>query len=239
MDDKNYYEAVAEEANLWEVGKRDNRYYQDMIRFDRILQLLPKTSQKILDLGCGDGYLSYLMAKEKHQVTALDLSQNRLEKFKDLAAEFGIEQKIGDVKNTGLPDDTYQLIICSEVLEHIEEYEKLLEEAFRILKPGGQLIVSVPHDEPRKIITCPHCLKQFYRNGHINRFSRQSLSESLQEHGFQILKKKVIRSKILNQFQYHLKLKYSLLLKFWDSVLSFLFPKYTFYLIFVAQKPNL
>ncbi len=239
MDEKNYYEAVSEEANLWEVGKRDNRYYQDMIRFDHILKLLPRTSQKILDLGCGDGYLSYLMAKEKHQVTAFDLSQNRLEKFKDLAQEYGIEQKIGDVKNTGLPDDTYDFIICSEVLEHIAEYEKVLQEAFRILKPDGQFIVSVPHDEPRKIITCPHCLKQFYRNGHINRFTRQNLQESLKEHHFDVLKINAIRSKILNQFQYHLKLKYGPLLKFWDSLLSFIFKKYTFYLIVVAQKPGL
>lgn len=239
MDEKNYYEAVAEEANLWEVDKRDNRYYQDMIRFDRILQLLPDESQKILDLGCGDGYLSYLMARAKHQVTAFDLSINRLEKFKNIATEYAIEQQIGDVKSTGFPENTFDIIICSEVIEHIDEYEKVLQEAYRILKPEGQFIVSVPHDEPRKIITCPHCLKQFYRNGHINRFTRQNLPEALQEHQFQVLKIKTIRSKVLNQFQYHLKLKYGVLLKFWDRMLSFLFPKYTFYLIIVAQKPTL
>jgi 2-polyprenyl-3-methyl-5-hydroxy-6-metoxy-1,4-benzoquinol methylase len=238
LDEKNYYEAVSEEANLWEVDKRENRYYQDMIRFDRILQLLPKKSQKILDLGCGDGYLSYLMARAKHQVTAFDLSQNRLDKFKNLAEENGIKQVIGDAKNTSFPDNVFDLIICSEVIEHIEGFEAVLQEAWRILQPSGQIIISVPHDEPRKIITCPHCLKQFYRNGHVNRFTRQNLPEALQEHHFQVLKVKAIRSKMLNQIQYHLKLKYGPLLKFWDSLLSFIFPKYTIYLIVMAQKPD-
>ena len=239
MDEKQYYESVAEDINLWELDSRHNRYFQDMIRYDAILKIMPKSRQRVLDLGCGDGYLSYLMAKLGHQVTSpIDLSQNRLDKFKEIASEFGIEQKIGNVKATDLPDQSFDLIVSSEVLEHITGYDDVLREAHRLLKTGGWFIVSVPHDEPLKQFVCPHCLKPFFRDGHVNRFNRHNLPQALQSHGFEVSKIRVLRSKILNQFQYHLKLKYGLLVKFIDRILSGLLPKYTFYLLIVARKPS-
>lgn len=237
MDGKKYYESVAGEINLWNLDDRHNRYYQDMIRYDSILKFIPKQPQKILDLGCGDGYLSYLMAKNGHKLTSLDLSQTRLDKFKQIADEFDIEQKIGDVKHTGLPGQTFDLIVSSEVIEHIEGYEEVLIEAYRLLKIDGLFIVSVPHNEPLKKYICPHCLKPFYRDGHVNRFNRTNLVKSLKKYKFEVLKIKLARSKILNQLQFHLKLKYGLIIRIIDRVLSTLFQKYTLYLLIVARKP--
>lgn len=237
MEEQKYYESVAEELNLWTLSKRHNRYFQDMIRYDRILKNLPKQPQKILDLGCGDGYLSFLMAQQGHQVVSLDLSLNRLKKFRDIAREYGIEQKIGDVKQTGLKDQSFDVIVTSEVLEHIEGYPAVLLEAARLLKANGVLIITVPHDEPQKLLTCPHCLKQFYRDGHVNRFNRENLKNALIKQKYDVLQTTVFRSKILNQMQYHLKLKYGTLIKLMDSILSAIFPKRTLYLMLIARKP--
>ncbi|MBN1348405.1 class I SAM-dependent methyltransferase [candidate division KSB1 bacterium] len=238
MDQKKYYESVAQELNLWSLDKRQNRYFQDMIRYDNILKLIPRQRLTILDLGCGDGYLSYLMAQKGHRVTSLDLSQARLDKFRQIAEDFGITQKTGDIKHTGIDEQTFDLIVSSEVLEHIEGYEEAIIEAYRLLKPGGLFIVSVPHDEPLKQFICPHCLKSFYRDGHVNRFNRVNLPQALAEQGLEIEKIKTVRSKILNQLQYHLKLKYGSIVKLLDRFLVGLLPRYTFYLITVARKPR-
>ena len=238
MSEQQFYESVAGEINLWELDRRQNRYFQDMIRYDNILKLIPPKPLKILDLGCGDGYLSYLLAGEGHQVTALDLSPTRLEKFKTVAQQYGIEQIIGDVKQTGLPSQNFDLIVSSEVLEHITGYQEVILEARRLLKTNGLLIVTVPHDEPTKILTCPHCLKKFYRDGHVNRFNRINLPAALTEEALQVVKVTVARSKILNQLQYHLKLKYGAALKLTDRLLCALFPRQTLYLIVVARKSN-
>lgn len=49
-----------------------------------------------------------------------------------------------DIQNTGLPDQSWDIIICNHVLEHVEDFRKALKELFRILKPGGHLICSFP-----------------------------------------------------------------------------------------------
>ena len=237
MNEQKYYEAVADEINLWNLDKRHNRYYQDMIRYDNIRKLIPDKSLCILDLGCGDGFLSFFLAQKQHRITSLDISQNRLDKFKQVSEKFNIKRVLGDVKNTGLPSQFFDIVVSSEVLEHIEGYEEVIREAWRLLKKNGLFIITVPNNEPTKIITCPYCLKSFYRDGHINRFNRANLPESLQKYNFQISRIKVLRSKILNQVQYHLKLKYGCAIKSLDRLLSFLFPKYTFYLLVVARKP--
>ena len=49
------------------------------------------------------------------------------------------------IENTGLPDENFDLDICTQVLEHVDNPNAALEEIFRILKPEGHLIISVPH----------------------------------------------------------------------------------------------
>ena len=138
----------------------------------------------------------------------------------------------------GLKREQFDLVVSSEVLEHIPGYEKLLREAWRVLEPGGTFIATVPNNELIVSFTCPHCLKKIYRNDHINQFDRARLTSDLKQAGFEIERAVVLRSKILNQFQYHLKLKYGPFIKFIDRILSGLFPKYTFYLLVIARKPS-
>lgn len=236
-DQKEYYEEVAKATNLWELDKRDNRFYMDMMRFDGLLELMPKKAHKVLDLGCGDGYLSWLLAQTGHAVTALDLSQNRLTKFNELANEYKITQAIGDVRKTGLATASFDVVICSEVIEHIPDYERVVAEAFRVLQPGGLALFSVPNNETLKVLTCPHCLKPFNRNGHLHSFNTENLPPIFEKIGFQKITAKRVRSKIMNQIQYHTHMKYGGMLKFFDGLLARLFPTYNFYLIIAAWKP--
>lgn len=51
-----------------------------------------------------------------------------------------------DIQNTGLPDDTYDIIFCNHVLEHVDDFRRALREQYRILKPGGLFVCSFPMD---------------------------------------------------------------------------------------------
>lgn len=51
-----------------------------------------------------------------------------------------------DIEDTGIKDDSYDLIICNHVLEHVSDYRKALKELYRITSPGGRVIISFPVD---------------------------------------------------------------------------------------------
>lgn len=239
MERKDYYESIADRKSIWAADKKSNLYFQEQIRFDHVLKYVPAADQahQVLDFGCGNGYLSWLVAQKKVNVVALDISGRRLLQFSETALKHEISQVIGSVTMTGIRSDRFDTIISSEVLEHITDYKQAMAEAFRLLKPGGRFIVTVPHNEPVVTFTCPHCLEKIYRNDHVNQFSRERLVNDLKEAGFVIEQIETFRSRLLNQLQYHLHLKYGFFVRLSDRILSKLMPNFTFYLLTVARKP--
>ena len=141
MNYKEYYENVAELLSFWDLPHNAPKYYQDRIRYDFILKYLPKTTQRILDLDCGDGYLSYLLANQGKKITSVDLSSNRLKKFEKVSKTHNINRVQTDVIQTGLSSTVFDVIICSEVIEHIENFQDVIKEAFRLLKPCEHLLL--------------------------------------------------------------------------------------------------
>jgi 2-polyprenyl-3-methyl-5-hydroxy-6-metoxy-1,4-benzoquinol methylase len=166
----------------------------------------------------------------------VDLSVNRLLRFKEQAERLHICQMESDIAKVNCPSQSFDLIVCSEVIEHLPNYRHVLSEAFRLLKKDGFFMVTVPNNEKLKMLTCPHCLKVFYRDDHVNSFTQRSLAADLKQTGFHIVETLVLYSKIFNQIQYHLKLPYGILVKACDRVLSAIFKKYTFHLLIRAQK---
>jgi SAM-dependent methyltransferase len=80
-------------------------------------------------------------------------------------------------------DQAFDLVICSEVLEHIPEEKKAIHEIIRVLKPGELLVVSVPRFFPEKVCWA---LSKSYRNepgGHIRVYKKQQLIQRLEDAG--------------------------------------------------------
>ncbi|GHC08202.1 ArsR/SmtB family transcription factor [Cerasicoccus arenae] len=99
---------------------------------------------KIADLGAGEGVLSQLLAQRAEQVFCIDNSPRMVEVGVELAAKNGIENlhyKLGDIENVPLEDGSVELALLSQALHHAEKPAKAIAEAYRILKPGGTLVV--------------------------------------------------------------------------------------------------
>ena len=178
---KQFYEQDA----LREIPESTRRIEE--LRYRMLSSKVPKESKKVLDVGCGNGELICMLAEEGHECVALDLSKNRLGKFKDRTRKLGMVQIQGDAMNIPLQDSSIDVIMCSEVLEHIMDYEKVVKEIHRVLKQDGRIVVSVPYQEELIEIICPHCGKRFVRYGHLHSFDKNKLFSSMNHCGFNVI----------------------------------------------------
>lgn len=112
----------------------------------------------VADLGAGEGTLAQLLAQRAEKVIAVDLSPKMVEFGQALAVQNGLpnlEYRLGDIEEPPIEDETLDLAILSQALHHAEHPQRAIDSAFRILKPGGRLIVLdlVQHnfDEAREL----------------------------------------------------------------------------------------
>jgi SAM-dependent methyltransferase len=97
----------------------------------------------ILDIGSGEGLFSSTLFREKIDL-GIDPNPSELERAKELGGYTEIVQCYGN--NINKPDGTYRTILSNSVLEHIEELEPVLSEAYRLLASGGRFYMTVPSD---------------------------------------------------------------------------------------------
>lgn len=98
----------------------------------------------IADLGAGEGMLSQLLARRARQVWCIDNSLAMVEVGMELARKNGLENltyKLGDIEQVPLPDASVDLAILSQALHHAQRPQAAVAEAYRILRPGGQVLV--------------------------------------------------------------------------------------------------
>ncbi|HEX2099580.1 MAG TPA: metalloregulator ArsR/SmtB family transcription factor [Candidatus Synoicihabitans sp.] len=106
------------------------------------LRLAPRID--IADLGAGEGLISQLLARRASQVWCIDNSPRMVEVGTELAARNGLDNlsyKLGDIERVPLPDRSVDLAILSQALHHAQHPQTAVSEAFRILRPGGQVVV--------------------------------------------------------------------------------------------------
>lgn len=162
----------------------------ETVNFD-ILNLKP--GDRLLDMGCGEGrhaITAYML--ENIESVGVDLSlkdlkttRERFEEFKDPENDKrSLNISVANGQALPFADNTFDKIICSEVLEHIPDYRSVLKEITRILKTGGVFVASVPRFFPEWI--CWQLSDEYHamEGGHVRIFNANHLREDIQENGF-------------------------------------------------------
>jgi ArsR family transcriptional regulator len=109
---------------------------------EMFLKLMPPLV--IADLGAGEGTLSLLLTQRARRVIAVDHSQKMLEYVVDIAKRNGVknlEYRLGDLEDLPLKDNEVDLALLHQSLHHALHPDKAAAEAYRILKPGGRIVV--------------------------------------------------------------------------------------------------
>jgi len=101
--------------------------------------------RRVLDVACGEGYGSALLAQAGAQaVLGLDISEAAIEHARGRYRRENLRFAVADCARLPLPDDSIDLIVSFETLEHVEQQAAMLDECLRVLTPAGQLLISSP-----------------------------------------------------------------------------------------------
>lgn len=141
----------------------------------------------ILDVGCGTGLNASFLAKSGHSIVGVDVSEVAVERF----CSAGFDGIVCDVASEKLPfpDDSFDLVYASEVIEHCVDTPSFLSQLFRVVKPGGMLMLSTPNSAfwPYRILgVLGQTSSEYQHPGHVRFFSLRSLSRAIESAGFTI-----------------------------------------------------
>ena len=147
-----------------------------------VRERMPLKGARVLDLGCGGGILTEALAAEGADVLGIDAAGEQIEIAKLHALESGSKAQYRHVDAEQLAAEMpghFDAICCMEMLEHVEQPERILAACATLLKPGGQLFLSTINRNTRSfalaIVAAEHVLKLLPKGTHdYARFIRPS-----------------------------------------------------------------
>jgi len=154
-----------------------------------------KSNEFVLDAGCGQGRHSLELSKRVDcSIVAMDIEHKSLQYVKNIMAlmneagqTIGLAYALkGDTENLPFKDNTFDKIICSEVLEHLNDDNNGIKELVRVLKEDGEMVVTVPTYFSEAIYG--KLSKDYFNSpgGHVRICSPKSLVKMLRNNDLQI-----------------------------------------------------
>ena len=195
-DYREHYRADAE--GIVDPGELDRlRHASEHRRFEALVRLLHlQPEERVLDIGCGSGWLADRCQAAGARVLAMDIApagvgaaRGRFPGISDFLA--------GDGYYLPCADASFDAVVLSEVVEHLEEVEMALNEARRVLKPGGRALVSVPYREQILQHLCIHCNRMTPAIAHLHSFDESKLNGHLRNCGLVTGPKVLLTNKLL------------------------------------------
>ncbi|HOX60793.1 MAG TPA: methyltransferase domain-containing protein [Candidatus Magasanikbacteria bacterium] len=124
-----------------EVYDRKEKYLDSFEKNKLIAKLGDVSGKKILDAGAGTGRIALKLANLGADVTALDVSREMLCVLKNKTKK-SIETVVGDAENMLFADESFDIVVAAFLIVHFNNPKYFFQEVYRVLKPGGVLIVS-------------------------------------------------------------------------------------------------
>ena len=129
-----------------------------------LLSKFKKEHTRILDMGCGGGFLSNALAQRGWKITSIDLSNKSLEVARKYDVTKSVDYRHMDAEHLVFDDETFDVVISLDMLEHVEHPEKVIVEAARVLKKGGSFFFHTFNRTPLSWLFAIKGLEWFVKN---------------------------------------------------------------------------
>jgi len=184
------------------ASRNPTRRWLHCTRRDWIIDTLHRYAadrfESAIEVGPGSGIYLPVLAELCDTVIAADIEMQYLERAKELAAQYrNIQIAVDDITATALPMGAFDLVLCTEVIEHIANSTMAIANMRKLLKPGGLLVLSTPQrysplEIAAKVAFLPgviEIVRAIYREsiietGHINLMTARQVQDQLRAAGF-------------------------------------------------------
>ena len=176
-----------------QVGTRDMRQqgWANRVTSELFPGLVVHKGMKVVDIGCGNGGYTMFCARRGAEVTFIDRQENHVRELEDkLSKEDGIvfHGMVSDCDPIPLPDGYADLVICTEVLEHVRDPEIMLSELARIARYGASLLLTVPDSRGENLIKEVVAPDYFQEPNHIRIFTAEEFEALVCRHGLEVVR---------------------------------------------------
>jgi GT2 family glycosyltransferase/SAM-dependent methyltransferase len=134
------------------------------------------SGKDVLDIACGEGYGSARMAQFARQVYGVDISAEAVAHAKAVYAATNVRFMEGSCETIPLPDNSVDLVVSFETIEHHDKHDEMMLEIKRVLRPGGVLIISTPDKQTYSIET------NYQNPYHVKELLAQEFKDLLSKH---------------------------------------------------------
>lgn len=140
---------MTDDGTAWAIALF-NRSVLKQAKYRAVTALLDEPSGRVnLDIGADNGVISYLLRRRGGEWASADLDPRAVASIRQLVGDRVYQL---DGARTPFPDATFDQVVVVDYLEHLPDDDAFADELARILKPGGSVIINVPHLKPRSAI---------------------------------------------------------------------------------------
>jgi len=180
---------------------------------------------RILDVGCGKAWVAELFCPFGFEVISMDISLRNTSKALKKHPFENHHAAVADVFSLPFSNNSFDYIIASEIIEHVQEPAVFTEKLFKVLKPGGNLIITTPYKEKLQYSLCIHCNNPTPLHAHIHSFDEKILTSLYNGNDIKKFSYQTFGNNILLHLRLHKFLKY-MNFKVWkafDSLLNLIY----------------